>query len=156
MLAILERILSAVSSLLGLLPLLELLGFDLDKAAHEHTEYLIENTVVATSLNVADPTHGLAALHSDILAAQGAILAALDGLTVELPTEYPPTWPLAPGSGDVASAVWNYYDPSYGETAWMQLVRLELMGDRLTHTLAVPLQGDPLLVYETHWKAIPD
>jgi hypothetical protein len=156
-LALLERILGVVSSLLGLTPLLELLGFGLDKAAHEHVEYAIEGSAVATSLAVANPTYGLSAIHADVAAAQAAIIAALDGLVVTLPVE-PPAWYTSPPSGgDTALAVWGAYIVE-GEayTAGQHLIYLEAFASNIGRAAAFVLQNDPFLVVEASWKYPPD
>lgn len=155
--ALLERILSVVSSLLGLTPLLELVGIGLDKAAHEHVEFAIESAAVATSLAVANPTTGLAAIHADIAAAQAAIIAALDGLVVSLPDE-PPVWYTAPPAvGDVGAAVWGYQFPDYNlAPASYHIQQLSQLRSQLQYGVAFTFREDPFLVLQATWGFIPD
>lgn len=113
---LLARILLAALQTLGLVGTLNAL---ITKTAQEHIPFQVESTVVATSLNVASPTYGLAALKADIdaLAFQlGSDVASLtlqisdltDGTTpVSLPV-VPPAGYAAPSGSDVADSVWEY------------------------------------------------
>ena len=105
---LLNQVLSALGVVSGLA----------QNTAQEHLKYQIENTVVATSLNVGSPTFGLAALHTllttidaklDALALDLADIPTgpqLAGSPVTLPT-IPPTG-YGVDDGTIASAVWGY------------------------------------------------
>lgn len=84
----------------------------------EHLKYQVENTVVATSLNVGDPTFGLAAIRTFLT----TIDAKLDALALDIadipttpqlstnPVILPTTPPTGYGAntGTIADAVWGY------------------------------------------------
>lgn len=111
-LVLLGQVLARIAEALGILSVIQ--GF-VAKTAQEHIAYQIEATVTATSLNVANPTYGLAALHTDLAAAVTAINAhtdaALDGLQVQATIPDQPSWYTAPTTPPdaeaIAIAVWS-------------------------------------------------
>lgn len=84
--------------------------------AVEHAPFLIENAAINAELTLANPTYGLAALHSQIAALQAQMISddaliVVDILTRQAsgaPVTFPPTPPSGFGGSDMASAVWQY------------------------------------------------
>jgi hypothetical protein len=86
-----------------------------------------------------------------------AINDNIDGITVppfELPVDYPPTWPTAPSTEDIASDVWgftvpmnyldgNYWGPATGTLLQAVAEKMQIEGGFIGY----PLVGNPYFTY---------
>ncbi|WP_174591909.1 hypothetical protein [Methanocella conradii] len=110
---ILQLALRIVGIVERILALIGVIQDDQRILAREHIPYQIESTVVATSLNVANPTYGLQAIETmlaDVQAKVDAIYA--DYQQRNQPVTLPPTPP--PGYGvDLASVPLSYEQSSF-------------------------------------------
>lgn len=147
---ILDTVLNILFQVIGLKTLLQAIGIRIDETAVEHLPFQIESTVVATSLNVANPTYGLQASRTaqhaeylDLVARITAINTAVTP-TVTLPTTPPPGYGglSASATGD---AVWLYALPNA-----TPFTALEAQDTMMSHfyllgnnNIAYPVNGYP-------------
>ena len=112
---LLVRIVLGLADALGILSVIQGL---LKSVSQEKIPFLIESTVVATSLNVGSPSYGLAALHTQIQGVKDDLDASVASLTLQLVNltdgTTPVSLPVTPPSGyggastsDIADQVWN-------------------------------------------------
>lgn len=120
MLVLLTRVVSIVTTLLGLVQ--QVLGF-VSTAAQEHTAYAIETIASNAANTVNSPTFGNAALLTKLIAVQADLDASVASLTLQIvhltDGATPVSLPSAPAgyggldAGDTAIAVWNVSDSGW-------------------------------------------
>lgn len=155
-------VLARIGQVLGIAQ--QILGFTTE-SAQEHIPYNIESIVTAISLNIANPTYGLAALQahlSNIDSEMGDYYALLSSqLSTTQQAGSPVTLPSSPptgyGGGASALEVWTYPIPSSNDTLAADVLAQAgnfglVMG--LMQTL-VPYSGAAgILVYD-NWQEFP-
>jgi hypothetical protein len=151
-LALLAEVISILSSISSIVS--NILGLQ-QTTAQERKPYIIQDTVVAASLNIANPTYGLSALHAQIAAGfaaiPGQIAAALDGYSpvITWPPDAP-SWYTAPSSppttDDIADTVWSWEGSSYriNHSQFGLSMQQQLEGLWQVMALQLGFQGTPL------------
>jgi hypothetical protein len=106
MLALLNEILALLGQILGIV---QALYSGSKTVAVEHIPYQIESTVVATSLNVANPIYGLAALQSQMASFETDVDGRLTTISSEIAAlqQQVSSLPVPPSTSDIATGVWS-------------------------------------------------
>jgi len=151
--------LAVLGNILGITTAIQAL---LGKVVQEHLPYLVENTVVSTSINVAHPTYGLSAAHTERLAILSAIEASRDAILAAVgdPTQVPtpPAWYTAPQDAPAGTYGVDIMGYMIGGTESFEnfCVYMELLGANINLYAALPAKGNPLFAVEMPWKYPPD